>query len=156
MVSPARAARPHGEAAEPHAVAENARGGGQRECWAEGGGLEYSGRANDVISFWSQRVDVKRIIIAAAALALLGIFAACSTDCVYDFYTNDAGEEACGRYCPLEDSEGNTTTDRSGDIVYDDPEEVNRVNCVYAATGAVATATPTATATATPTPTVTE
>ena len=101
-------------------------------------------------------MDVKRIIIAAAALALLGIFAACSTDCVYDFYTNDAGEEACGRYCPLEDSEGNTTTDRSGDIVYDDPEEVNRVNCVYAATGAVATATPTATATATPTPTVTE
>ena len=96
---------------------------------------------------------MKRCLLPAVALLLVGIFASCSSDCVYDFYTNDAGDEACGRFCPLEDTDGNTVTDRSGEIVYDDPQEVARVNCVYAANGAVATATPTPTATATPTET---
>lgn len=89
------------------------------------------------------------LLLAVAALGLTG----CTTDCIYEITEDDDGNEFCGRFCPLEDDNGNIRTDSSGDVIYGDPEEVHMVNCRYSSGTAATTATPTATATATPTPT---
>jgi hypothetical protein len=64
------------------------------------------------------------VALVCAALA------ACSSDCIYKLYTTSAGDQLCGRFCPLEDDEGNDVVDSNGDVVYDKPESVNKVNCI--------------------------
>ena len=72
----------------------------------------------------------------SAPTALLGavffaglFFGGCTSDCIYKTYTTNAGDELCGRFCPLEDDEGNPVVDDNGDVVYDKPEAVATVNC---------------------------
>lgn len=77
----------------------------------------------------------------------------CSTDCIYDFFEDKNGDEQCGRFCPLKDEEGNDVLDSKGEIKYDTPEAVARVNCELPGTTrttTTATVTPTATATVSP------
>lgn len=71
----------------------------------------------------------KLLLVFAAALLGAGT-SACTDDCIYKLYTTNAGDELCGRFCPLEDEEGNDVLDDNGDVVYDKPENVARVNCV--------------------------
>lgn len=56
----------------------------------------------------------------------------CNTDCIYESYTTDQGQDACARVCPLKDAEGNEVLDSNGKTVYESPlkgDDVDRINC---------------------------
>ena len=81
-----------------------------------------------------------RLLLLCTILAAFTLLA-CSSDCIYKLYTNNSGDELCGRFCPLEDEEGNDVLDDNEEVVYDKPETVNRVNCVLPATTSTTTGT---------------
>ncbi|MFN8389470.1 MAG: hypothetical protein U0136_04190 [Bdellovibrionota bacterium] len=69
----------------------------------------------------------KRILFAVLLCASL---TGCTSDCIYKLYDTSSGDQLCGRFCPKQDEEGNDVVDSNGDIVYDKPEPVNKVNCI--------------------------
>lgn len=99
------------------------------------------------------RSQIPRLTKSLAALALTALLLAfvsgCASDCEYRFFTDNDGDEVCGRFCPIDDAEGHTARDSSGEPILGDPEEVARVNCELPG---ITRSTPTPTSTATPTP----
>ena len=92
------------------------------------------------------------LVLYAVLIAGVG----CSTDCIYKFFNDSSGEEKCGSFCPKKDAEGNDLLNSKGEIVYDEPEEVQRINCEFPDTArTTASGTPTATATVSATATAT-
>jgi len=63
-------------------------------------------------------------------LSLILLLSGCTSDCIYKLYNTSEGDQLCGRFCPLEDEEGNTVLNDSGEVVYDKPETVDKVNCI--------------------------
>jgi len=74
-----------------------------------------------------------RLLLLCTIIASFTLLA-CSSDCIYKKYTTKAGDELCGRFCPLEDEDGNDVLDDDGEVVYDKPETVNNVNCTLPTT----------------------
>ncbi|MBP9838878.1 MAG: hypothetical protein KBC84_09205 [Proteobacteria bacterium] len=54
---------------------------------------------------------------------------ACESDCIFKHYDTIAGDTFCGRFCPLEDEEGNAVLDVDGNVIYDKPRKVEEANC---------------------------
>ena len=70
-----------------------------------------------------------RRLLPALVLISLSV-AGCESDCIYKLYENRDGDELCGRYCPIDDAEGNAVVDADNEPVYKLEDTVHRVNCV--------------------------
>lgn len=66
-------------------------------------------------------------------LLVICFLSGCTSDCIYKLYETSEGDELCGRFCPLEDEEGNTVLNDSEEVVYDKPETVDKFNCILPA-----------------------